>query len=346
MSFKSWFDGLNIWLRILIIILLIVLWPIGIICLIIYLVSWAINSKKKESPVMQFEKYIEMKEDVKNARAKLILPKDEIITYAQPSSLYEERAIRNYVRTGHSIRIAKGWWFNMGSGQAESHGELRKIDSGILYITSKRVIYAGQFKSYNYSYKKLLSIEPFSDSVRIAVDGRQKTLTFTTENPILLGISLQNLSEKTSLGTEEKEAFENELKKTIVAKLSYFGGSITVGVENYKEMADAFRLYAKTIDLDAKDYAHEIKKTPSEIIKLQAKMLKFADILDDREKDLEKIKSIVGKSASEKVLEQEMDKVTAKNNTGDLVKNTLKDIAETIKELNPEIVTIGEIKTR
>ena len=98
----------------------------------------------------------------------------------------------------------------MGSGQAESHGELRKIDSGILYVTSKRIIFNGTFKNYSYNSNKLVSVEPFTDALKIAVEGRQRTLTFTSSNHILLGASMQVMQDGPTLDPEVREQVEAE----------------------------------------------------------------------------------------------------------------------------------------
>lgn len=242
MSVKLWFDGLDIWIKITLIIGLIFLYPVGILFLIVYLISWAIGSGKSKSLIEKFQEYIKQNDKLKEAKTRLILHRDENLLYSQISDFYEERAVRNYVRSGHSFRIMKGWWYHMGSGQAESHGELRKIDSGALYITNKRFIFNGTFKNYNYNNNKLISIEPFSDAIKIAVDGRQKTLTFTTDNPLLLGASMQILQENTNLEKEAKEYIENELKRKITEKVKMIEGNLIFNLNTYEDMAQLFKL--------------------------------------------------------------------------------------------------------
>lgn len=343
MSFKSWFDGLNIWIKIILIIFLIIAYPIGIIFLLAYIISWR-SAQKDKSPTEEFEKYLEQKEKLKEEKAKLILQKDEKILYSQPSDFYEERAIRNYVRTGHSFRIMKGWWYHMGSGQAESHGELRKIDSGSLYITNKKFIFNGPFKNYNYSYTKLLSVEPSIDSVRIAVDGRQRTLTFTTDNPLLLGASLQNLAGVNMLEKEAVEYLENELKKTIVSKVAFFGPNINVNIGNFKEMSEALRLYSKSIDVDINDYVTFVKKAPVQINTLKSKINKFADVLEDFDYELNKVKNRLGEKAGKETIEKELDKFTDKKYGKTILKDSLIDIISFLNDLSPGIINNWKAK--
>lgn len=346
MSVKSWFDKLAIWIKIVLIICLIIFFPLGVIFLITYLVSGGTNSKKTESPVENFEHYINEKEDLKDTRKKLILHGDEKLLYTQSSDFYEERAVRNSVRTGHSIRIMKGWWYHLGSGQAESHGELREIDSGILYITTKRFIFNGTFKSYNYSYAKLLSVEPFNDSVRIAVDGRQKTLTFTTDTPILLGVSLQNLAGETKLEKDAEEFLQNELKKIVVSKATFFGGEICINMNSYKEMCAAFKLYAKSIDIDVNEYTHFIKKVPIQITNTRSKIIKFANLLEDFDKELNKVKKRLGESAKKEAIEQELDRITDKKYGKAIIGDSLMEILNSLNDLSPGILGIGKLKKK
>jgi len=52
----------------------------------------------------------------------IILQQGEDSHYYTPANMYEERAVRQ--RYGGSVRVMKGVWIR--SGQAESHGELRR----------------------------------------------------------------------------------------------------------------------------------------------------------------------------------------------------------------------------
>jgi hypothetical protein len=45
--------------------------------------------------------------------------------------------------------------------------ELQQLDSGMLYITSKRVLLNGRAKNYQLRYSAILGIEVFSDAIRM-----------------------------------------------------------------------------------------------------------------------------------------------------------------------------------
>ncbi len=336
MSVKSWFDGLNIWIKIVIIILLIIFfYPIGIIFIIVYLISWATYARKSRYTIQKLQDYIEQKEKIKEAKTRLILQKDEELLYSQFSDFYEERAVRNYVRTGHSFRIMKGWWYHMGSGQAESHGELRRIDSGILYITNKKFIFNGTFKNYNYNHNKLLSIEPFSDAIRIAVDGRQKTLTFTSDNPLLLGASMQIFQEKSNLENEAKEYIENELKIKFTEKIKIIEGSLNFNIETYEEMSRVFKLLSECIDLDIQDYQKILIRIPQDILTFKDKVDSISKLLETYDKELKTIKVKFGDSIKKGELQTEFNKIVGKK-YGEHA--TLK---ESMYDLNSSINSLG-----
>jgi hypothetical protein len=348
MSVKSWFDSLNIWIRIVLIIALIIFYPVGIIFLIVYLISWAINSNKSKSVIEKLQDYVEQKDKLKEAKSRLILHRDEKILYSQFSDFFEERAVRNYVRSGHSFRIMKGWWYHMGSGQAESHGELRKIDSGILYITSKRFIFNGAFKNYNYNNNKLVSVEPFSDAIRIAVDGRQKTLTFTSDNPILLGASMQILQESPTLEKEAREYIENELKRKIAEKIKIIEGNLSFNVETYEDMAQIFKLLSECIKLDIDDYTNILNKIPTEAVTFKSKVDALTKILDAYDKELKKIKVKMGDSVKKEELQAEFDKTVDKKYGENAVTNSMQDLTKSMNSLGigEMTVTVKENKKK
>jgi hypothetical protein len=333
MSVKSWFDELQLWVKIVLIIALIIFYPVGIIFLIVYLVSWAINYKKKHSAIEVLENYVEQHNNIIDANKQVILQRDEELLYSQLSDFYEERAIRNYKRTGHSIRIMKGWWYHLGSGQAESHGELRKIDSGVLYVTNKRFIFKGTLKNYNYNRNKILTVQPFSDSIRIAVDGRQKTLTFTTATPILLGSSVQIFQENKSLEKEAQEYLENELKRKILEKIQLIEGNLSFNVKTYEELAHVFSLIFQAIEIDTNDYSQILHKIPKEITTFKGKVNAITEILENYEKELGKVKTRLGDSAKKDILQEEFDKVVDKKYGKDILVNSMNKFMDSMNSL-------------
>jgi hypothetical protein len=91
---------------------------------------------------------------------------------------FEDRAVRQWVggSTGMSFRVAKGVYMRVGQhqGHAESHDEKRLIDTGILTITSKRLIFRGSGRINEIPLSKIISLEGYRDGIVIAKSGKQK----------------------------------------------------------------------------------------------------------------------------------------------------------------------------
>jgi hypothetical protein len=102
--------------------------------------------------------------------------------FAHPAQLLEERVVsRQSVgrSSGVSIRIMKGVSYRVGQSRGVSvpvHATV-PVSSGDFVITNKRLIFAGDRKSVNAPYDKLLHLEPFSDGLRFSVTNRQKPVT-------------------------------------------------------------------------------------------------------------------------------------------------------------------------
>ena len=62
-------------------------------------------------------------------------------------SLHEPRSVTRGAYGGPSIHVAKGLTLRVGGFQAQSHEELKAIDSGALVLTTKRLCFAGRLRS-------------------------------------------------------------------------------------------------------------------------------------------------------------------------------------------------------
>jgi len=116
----------------------------------------------------------------KGVQTPVILRGGEEILFALPNvTLKEPRAVRK-TRGGYagpSFRVAKGVSFRMGSfaSTSESHQEIRNIDSGILTVTSERLVFSGKMKTINVDLKKIVQVDPFTDGIALHKEGREKT---------------------------------------------------------------------------------------------------------------------------------------------------------------------------
>jgi hypothetical protein len=93
-------------------------------------------------------------------------------------SLHEPRAVARGAYGGPSIHVARGLTLRVGGFQAQSHEELKAIDSGVLVLTSKRLCFAGRLRSIEVPLAKLISVDPYSDAVAIRRSGKEKTEFF------------------------------------------------------------------------------------------------------------------------------------------------------------------------
>jgi len=106
----------------------------------------------------------------------------EIDYFAHPAQMLEERVIaRQSVgrSQGVSFRIVKGVSYRVGQSRGHSvpvHATV-PVSSGDFVITNKRLIFAGDRKSVNAPYDKILHTEGFSDGLRFSVTNRQKPVT-------------------------------------------------------------------------------------------------------------------------------------------------------------------------
>lgn len=113
----------------------------------------------------------------------IILKKKELCyAMVQGAQFWEDRAVRKTGSGygGFSFRVAKGVSFRVGQFGAtgESHMERRHIDTGNLFVTSKRVVFVGSSKSIDFALNKVLSVEPFSDGIGVSRSNKQKTEYF------------------------------------------------------------------------------------------------------------------------------------------------------------------------
>jgi hypothetical protein len=109
-----------------------------------------------------------------------ILPKaGELTLLVLPNvSLHEPRSVARGAYGGPSVHVAKGLTLRVGGFQAQSHEELKQIDSGTLVLTSKRLCFSGRLRSLEVDLRKLISVDAYSDAVAIRRTGKEKTEFF------------------------------------------------------------------------------------------------------------------------------------------------------------------------
>jgi len=118
----------------------------------------------------------------------VILQKSEAAYWSEPASILEQRVVRRRYEGGShgvSIRIAKGLSYRVGAhrGQVVTDKEVQAVSSGELIITTKRVIFRGNTKSFNLRLNKLLELKFYSDGVRLTDDkGKPRIVRFSDKS--------------------------------------------------------------------------------------------------------------------------------------------------------------------
>jgi len=107
---------------------------------------------------------------------------EELLSVLPLVTLLEPRAVRTRygVFGGPSIRIAKGISFRFGGygGSSESHEELRAVDQGTLVLTSQRLTFIGQGRTFSVALEKIVSMEGYDDSLQLNRQGKEKVEHF------------------------------------------------------------------------------------------------------------------------------------------------------------------------
>jgi hypothetical protein len=105
-----------------------------------------------------------------------MIGKDEKILWVfRDVELVEQKVKREFVgrSQGMSFRVMKGVYYRVGGfkGSPIETTQMISIGRGILVLTDKTIYYNCQQKSLKIPFKKLISIEPYSDGVGFQKDG-------------------------------------------------------------------------------------------------------------------------------------------------------------------------------
>lgn len=117
----------------------------------------------------------------------VILGKDEQVIWAWSGvAFYEMREHRSFegATQGASIRIAKGVYYRIGAfkGHPVVTNRQTHVGEGSLVFTNQHLIWVGQgaSKSIKLAWKKLISVQGYSDGIGLQAEGaRMKPMTFT-----------------------------------------------------------------------------------------------------------------------------------------------------------------------
>ncbi len=104
----------------------------------------------------------------------------EYIVLQEAVELYEER--KTGYHAGTSVRITKGIYVR--GGASKSVGSLTNIDHGILYLTTARLIFAGQLATRSTYLSKIFSLSVYKDMITIHREGKSKSESYALAIPM------------------------------------------------------------------------------------------------------------------------------------------------------------------
>lgn len=138
-----------------------------------------IVSSKKELSRMRLLNEIQNGNIPEISVTNLVIPRTEKIYWSEPSALTEEKVInRRYVggSQGVNLHVAKGLNFRVGSsrGHLESEMGMVSVSEGDFIITSKRIIFKGDRKSFAIKLDNILDLHIFSDGIRLTENNKAK----------------------------------------------------------------------------------------------------------------------------------------------------------------------------
>ncbi|MGI5868658.1 MAG: hypothetical protein ACOX9C_04330 [Kiritimatiellia bacterium] len=112
----------------------------------------------------------------------ILLRKGESAYWAEPSNLYETRAVRRAAGGGVSVSVGRGVVLHSGGGQSRSTQEWQHIASGTLVVTDKRIVFDGAGTDRVVRLDKLLSVDGSAFEIEVSAESRQKSMVFTSAN--------------------------------------------------------------------------------------------------------------------------------------------------------------------
>lgn len=165
------------------------------VLILVFIVRMAKPNKLSESErnrmTAEGEAFIEQLKSGQIAKldVSMVLLKGEVALKVENSSLYESRSTRVYM--GGGTRVGRIY---VGGGQSNSVQSLKKVDSGILVMTNKRLFFNGQLETRVSSYKDIASVEPYSDAIEVGFSKKAKNQVYSVANPILWTAVLKNFA--------------------------------------------------------------------------------------------------------------------------------------------------------
>jgi hypothetical protein len=118
----------------------------------------------------------------------LILKKDEAALWDEPASLLKEVTDREFRAGSQGLSIPIGGGVRYRVGQTRGHvvtigTHWATADTGTLTLTDDRIVYHGARKTLEFPFKKLATLNVYSDAIDLGVTSRQTTPSFRLADP-------------------------------------------------------------------------------------------------------------------------------------------------------------------
>ena len=131
--------------------------------------------------------------EIQSVDAGLQLEKGEECLFAARAILKEPRSVRVSTHSGYGVRPMGRVGVFEGRGTSTSHDEWQKVSDGVLYITNKRVVFAGDMHNRVVMLADMIAVETFVDAIGVQSSKRQKTMRFCCINGQIAAAIVQAL---------------------------------------------------------------------------------------------------------------------------------------------------------
>ncbi|MCG2769116.1 MAG: hypothetical protein ABIK79_02390 [Chloroflexota bacterium] len=132
--------------------------------------------KEMQSRFLRYQAYWEIENlDLPEIEAPVNLQRNEVCHFIHRADWLEHRAVTSrvsYSGPTARVKLAKGVYWRVGSVGVKSTSEetLKKIDSGVTYLTNKRLIFVGGHKTTSIQLSRILDFTPYQNGVEIQKD--------------------------------------------------------------------------------------------------------------------------------------------------------------------------------
>lgn len=124
---------------------------------------------------------------IRPIQTSLVLKPKEIAAAEVPATLCRFKTKTEFVGGSHGVSIPLGHGFRYRVSSYRGHPVqsqyLAHLDTGKLIVTNKRLVFIGAQREVSTAIPKLLQIEPYSDAVGIAREGKESKDVYLVPNP-------------------------------------------------------------------------------------------------------------------------------------------------------------------